>query len=157
MERADIEKAIRQLRGSGSTGRKKPVQPVIEARAQPTKPPVERMLAKMAANAEAEVMAAEEVEAAEVCCSFCGETGLDLVRNASHTVCICWDCAVEAAALLAPPPLPPEVHAIGDAMLAHRTPEEPPKPEKEARAPARQQGDGFGDGAEQHNGGGARQ
>jgi hypothetical protein len=151
MQRSDIEKAIRQLRGSGSTGRTKPVQPVIEPSAQP-KPPAEVMLAKMAANAEAEaeVLAAGEIEATERCCSFCGEAAVELVCNAAHTAFICLDCSTQAAALLAPPPsLSPEVQALGDAMLAHRASEEPPNP------PARQHGDELGDGAERHNGGAA--
>jgi hypothetical protein len=124
MQRADIEKAIRQLRGSGSTGRTKPVQPVIEPSAQPIKPPVERMLAKQAENAEveADALAAEEVEATERRCSFCGGAGLDLVSSAAHVAYICWDCAAEAEALLRPRPPSPELQALGDAMFAHRAP-----------------------------------
>jgi hypothetical protein len=114
----------------------------------------------VARNAEAEAEAfAEEIEA-EPRCSFCGGAGLDLVSSAAHVAYICWDCAAEAEALLRPRPPSPELQALGDAMFAHRAPEEPSKsPDRpkrqEARPPARQRE--LGGGAERHNGGGGRQ
>jgi hypothetical protein len=164
MQRGDIEKEIRRLRGSGSSKRKTPTQPIIEPQAQPTKPPFEVMLTKMAANAEAEAESmAEEVEAEERCCSFCGEADVGLVANAAHSAFVCRSCAIEAAALLAPPPSPPELEALRDAMLADLVREEPPpspsrpKRHQEVRPPARQHGDELGGGAERHNGGDGRQ
>jgi hypothetical protein len=140
MQRADIEKAIRQLRGSGSTSRKTPAQPIIEAWAQ-ARPSVERLEAAMARNAEAEAeaLATEEIEATERCCSFCDEANVDLVCNPARSTFVCLPCAVEAAALLAPTPSP-EIEALRDAMLAHLPPEEQQSPKRE-RPSARQHGD----------------
>jgi hypothetical protein len=158
MERADIENAIRELRGPASPKpKRKTSTPVIEPPAPP-KPSTEVMFAAMARNAqaEAEVLAAEETEAQALCCSFCGEIGLDLVRkrNAAHSATICWPCAAEAVALLARPSLP-EVEAIADAMRAHAAPEEPVAPAApDQHVATRRQGDEAGD---RHNGGDARQ
>jgi hypothetical protein len=140
MERADIEKEIRRLRGSGSAKRKNkiPAQPVAESWAQ-SKPPVERMLAKQAENAEveADALAAEEVEAEACCCSFCDRADVDhLVGNAANTAFICWECGVQAAAYLPPQWRGRAFKAlIGDVMVtvAHRPPEEPPQSPKRER------------------------
>jgi hypothetical protein len=171
-ERAQVEALLKQPKppthGSGS----ELSQPVAESWVQ-SKPPVERMLAKQAENAEveADTLAAEEVEAEACCCSFCDRADVDhLVGNAANTAFICWECGVQAAAYLPPQWRGRAFKAlIGDVMVtvAHRPPEEPPQSPKRERpkgskktkrvAPARQHGDGFGDGTEQHNGGGAPQ
>jgi hypothetical protein len=176
MQRADVEKAIRQLRGSGSTNRKKPAEPKVEPWVQP-KPAVERMVAAMARNAEQEAEALAEIEA-EARCSFCGAADaddVDLVCNASRTAFVCWGCTVRAQAILASllEEIPGQQNLAKRALVcsacgteaacdcgapAHHVKRGRPKGSKKKKrvAPARQHGDEHGGTDEVRGNGSAR-